>query len=222
MLAAAKGVIVEFDFAALDGADILFDVACRHLMALDGIELDRTLEARYLAGRSYEEGLTSLFKTVRTKKTPQKAARDLAAAFAAAITEAAPKGLTPAFRNFVSALAERGVKVVIATRSAPESDGIFDPIMGEGVSLFRETSACYGFPRWDSWRRACVANGLKRAATAVATGSGYGVKSALLAGMGSMAVQKGSVAYQDYTGADIVVPGLSGVTAKRLLAFLRV
>ena len=222
MLASSKGVIIEYDFAAIDGADILFDVTCRHLKALDNIELDRTLEARHLAGRPYEEGLASLFKVVRTKKTPQKTARDLADAFVAAVTEAVPSGITPAFRNFVSALAGRGVKVVIATRAAPEFDSAFDSVLGEGVSLFRETSVCYGYPRWDSWRRACVANGLKRASTAVVTGSGFGVKSALFAGMGSMAVQRGSVAYQDYSGADIVVPVLSGVTAKRLLAFLRV
>jgi beta-phosphoglucomutase-like phosphatase (HAD superfamily) len=220
---AAKGVIVEFDFAAMNGAQLLLDVAQRYLKALDGIGLDMPIEERFLAGRSYEEGLARYFRTVKTKKTAPKAARELAAAFADAVSAAVPTSVTSAFRNFVTAVASRGVKVVIATRATPEAAAAaFEPLFVENVSLYREVSLFYGCPRWDSWRRACMANDIARANAVAITGSGHGVKSALLAGMASMAVVRDRVAHQDYTGAGVVANDLSAASAKRLLAYLRV
>ena len=40
-----KGVIVEFDFAAMDGAELLFSVTKRFLSALDKIPFDERIEA---------------------------------------------------------------------------------------------------------------------------------------------------------------------------------
>ena len=223
MSGAGKGIIVEFDFAAMDGAQLLFDVAQRYLKALDGIGLDMPTEEKYLAGRSYEDGLARYFRVVKTKKTAQKAARELAASFAEAVTEVVPTSVPAAFRNFVMAVASKGVKVVVSTRAAPEAAAAaFAPILVENVSLYREVSPFYGCPRWDSWRRACMANDIARANALAVTGSGCGVKSALLAGMASMAVMKDRVAHQDYTGAGIVASDLSAASAKRLLAYLHV
>jgi len=219
---AAKGVVVEFDFAVMNGAQLLFDVAQRYLKALDNIALDMQTEEKFLAGRLYEEGLAKYFRVVKTKKTAPKAARELAAAFSAAVSEAVGKSVTSAFRNFVTTLASKGVKVMIATRANPESSAAaFESLLFENVSLYREKSLSYGCPRWDSWRRACMENDVARANAVAIAGSGYGVKSALLAGMASMAVMKDRVAHQDYTGASIVANDLSSASAKKLLAFLR-
>ena len=222
MASTAKGVIVEFDFAVLNGAQLLFDVAQRYLQALDKIGLDMPTEEKYLAGRSYEEGLARYFRIVKTKKTAPKAARELAVAFSNAVSGAVEKAVSPVFRNFVTAVAAKGVKVVISTRANPEaSAAAFAPLLVENVSLYREVSPFYGCPRWDSWRRACMANDIARANAVAVTGSGHGVKSALLAGMASMAVMKDRVAHQDYTGAGLVVKDLSAVSAKKLLTYLR-
>ena len=75
--------------------------------------------------------------------------------------------------------------------------------------------------KWDAWRRACVANRLKHMCTVAVTGSGFGVKSALIAGMGSMAVMNDHVSWQDFGGADEVVEELSAPTARRLLEVFR-
>lgn len=222
MSSSAKGVIVEFDFAAMNGAQLLFDVVQRYLKALDNIGLDMPNEEKFLAGRSYEEGLARYFRVVKTKKTAPKAAREIAAAFAAAVSEAVPTSVSTAFRNFVTTLASKGVKVVISTRATPEaSAAAFAPLLVENVSLYREVSLFYGCPRWDSWRRACMANDIARANAVAVAGSGQGVKSALLAGMASMAVMKDRVAHQDYTGASIIANDLSAASAKKLLAYLR-
>ena len=126
-----------------------------------------------------------------------------------------------AYGNYLKAWA-KGVKVVISTRATPEaSAAAFAPLLVENVSLYREVSLFYGCPRWDSWRRACMANDIARANAVAVAGSGQGVKSALLAGMASMAVMKDRVAHQDYTGASIIANDLSAASAKKLLAYLR-
>ena len=218
---AKRGVVIEFDFTALNGAELLFDTARRFLQGLDGIALDEMTEAKYLAGAAYQDGLGRLFAVVKTKKTAQKAARDLAAAFSAAVTAAVPSALGASFKNFVRALTDKDIKVVLLTRAdltavAP----IFESAFGPQVVLHQEASDGYGVAKWDSWRRACRMGGLSHLATVAVTGSGFGVKSALVAGMASVGVVNDHVAYQDFGGADDVLNELSGKTAKRLLSRL--
>ena len=222
---ADKGVIVEYDFTALDGAGILFDTAKRFLQDLDGISLDVPGEVRHLAGKGYQDGLQSLFSAAKTKKTAAKAARELEAAFAAELGGRIGEGLTPGFRNFIRVLVEKAVKVVIVTRADVEDEAVkaaFAPILGEKVVLHRETSGQYGFCRWESWRQASRAIRLHNASCVAVTGSGFGVKSALLAGMGSLAVEGEHVAYQDFGGADAIVVRLDAAAARKALAILRI
>mgnify|MGYP003328334063 CR=1 FL=1 len=214
-----RGVVIEFDFAVLNGAELLFETAKSFLKALDNISLDDSLEARILSGRVYSDGLARLFAQAKTKKTAQKAARDLAAAFAAAVTAAVPAAVGIAFRNFVKALVDAGFSVAIATRA--DLDAVrpaFASVLGEKVILYHEESDGYGFPTWESWRRACMALELKHARVKAVAGSGIGVKSALVAGMKSVAVMSDRVAYQDFGGASEIVESLSGKTAKKFLA----
>ena len=219
-----KGVIVEFDFAVLNGAELLYETTKRFLSELDGIDLDVRSEAQYLVGGNYQGGLAELFAAVKTKKTAQKAARDLAAAFNAALAAAVPAAAaSQSFRSFVKVLSDKGVKVVIATRADVAAvRQSFAQVLSGDVVLYQETSTCYGAVKWDAWRRACAANRLRHLSTVAVTGSGYGVKSALIAGMGSMAVINDRVAYQDFGGADAVVDGISAASARKLLEILRI
>ena len=214
-----RGVVVEFDFAAMDGAGLLFKTTKKFLKDLDKIALDDALEARYLAGRTYLDGLTRLFAQAKTKKTAQKASRDLAAAFADAVTAAVPEAVGIPFRNFVKALVDAGFAVAIATRA--DLDAVrpaFESVLGEKVILYHEESDGYGFPTWESWRRACIALEMKHALVRAVAGSGFGVKTALVAGMKSIAVINDRIAYQDFGGAGEIIEELSGKTAKKFLA----
>ena len=214
-----RGVVVEFDFAAMDGAGLLFKTTRQFLGDLDKIALDDALEARLLAGRTYLDGLARLFESVKTKKTAQKAARDLAAAFSSAVTAAVPEAVSVQFRNFIKALTDAGLAVAIATRADVEAvRPVFGPVLGERVIIYHEESETYGFPTWESWRRACMALEMKHAMVRAVSGSGFGVKSALVAGMRSVAVINDRVAWQDFGGASEIVDELSGKTAKRVLA----
>ena len=214
-----RGVVVEFDFAVMDGAGLLFKTAKKFLNDLDKIALDDALEARYLAGRTYLDGLTRLFASVRTKKTAQKAARDLASAFNTAVTEAVPEAITAQFRNFIKTLTDADLAVAIATRADIEAvRPAFEPLLGDRVILYHEESEAYGFATWEGWRRACMAMEMKHATVRAVSGSGFGVKSALVAGMRSVAVINDRVAWQDFGGAGEVLEELSGKTAKLFLA----
>ena len=175
-----------------------------------------------MAGGNYQGAFAEYFPIVKTKKTAAKAARDLADAFSAALTQAIPGSVTTAFKNFVKALAARGVKVVIATRADVEAvSGAFAGLLGPNVVLYREESMTYGCVKWDAWRRACASNGLRSLTTIAVTGSGFGVRSALLAGMGSVAVSTPRTAYQDHSGANAVVKELNAEAAKAVFEALR-
>lgn len=221
---ANKGVIIEYDFTGIGGADILFETTRAFLKDLDSIPFDANIEARYLAGGNYQGALAGYFAVVKTKKTAAKAARDLATAFDKAVTKAVPDALPPSFRNFIKTLADKGLTVIISTHADigdKKVQGTFAPILTDKVRLYHETAATYGSVKWDAWKRACVENGLVSFSTVAVTGSGFGVKSALVAGLASVAVTNARVAYQDFSGADAVVTELNSATAKRILEALR-
>ena len=216
-----RGIVIEFDFAAMNGAELLFKTVKKFLRDLDKIPFDESLEARCLAGRTYAEGLARLFAQAKTKKTAPKAARELAADFASVVTGAVPTAVGIPFRNFVKAFVDAGFAVAIATRA--DLDAVrpaFEPVLGENVILYHEESDGYGFPAWESWRRACMALEMKHATGRAVSGSGFGIKSALVAGMRSVAVVNDRVIYQDFGGASEIADELSGKSAKKFLAAL--
>ena len=135
------------------------------------------------------------------------------------MTKAAPEAIGQPLRNFVKTLRDAGVTVAIATRADLEAvRPAFESAFGEDIVLYHEESDGYGFAPWDALRRACMAMEIKHAFVRSVTGSGFGVKAALLAGMKSVAVVRDRVAYQDFGGANAVVDELSGRTAKTVLA----
>ncbi len=217
-----KGVIVEFDFTAMNGAELLYKTM-EKILVDNEIPFDTRAEAQYLAGGNYQGGLAEYFAVVKTKKTAAKAAKDIADAFRAALNTAVPKAVSPDFTAFVKALADKGVFVVISTRADLDAvKDAFAGLLGDNVALYQETASTYGSVKWDAWRRACVSNRLRNFLTIAVTGSGFGVKSALLAGMGSVAVINDHVAYQDFGGADEAVDKLDAAAAAKILKILRV
>lgn len=218
----SRGVIVEFDFAVLDGAKLLFETT-KALMEEGDVPFDEKLEARFLAGGNYLGAFTEYFAFVKTKKTPQKAAKDISERFVKALNAAVPKAVGEDFRKFVAALAGKGLKVVISTRANLSAvKDAFAGVTGENVELYQESSQTYGAVKWDAWRRAAAHSHIRHTATEVVTGSGFGVKSALLAGMGAVAIVGEHVAYQDFSGADDIAEKVDEKLAKRILQILKV
>ncbi len=216
---AVRGVVVEFDFAVLDGAKLLFDVTKKYLDDA-GIDFSKKLEALHMAGGNYQGAFAELFEKVGSKRDAAKAARELNDAFNAAVAEKAVGAVTPAFKDFLKALAGKDVKVVVATRG--DVAALSAALEGTGAAVHAETATTYGSCKWDAWKRACHANGLVDVLTAGVTGSGYGVKAALLAGLSALAVVHDHVAYQDFGGADATVDQLDAKAAKEILRMLKI
>ena len=214
-----KGVVVEFDFAVLNGAEILFDVASNVLKEY-GITLDARLEALHLAGGNYQGALAELFEKVGCDADPAAVARDFSAAFNAAVTEKSAEAVTPAFKNFIKALREKDVKVVVATRG--DAEALAAVIDDEQVVVHAETSSTYGSCKWDAWKRACRLNGMHEMLSAAVTGSGFGVKAALVAGMSALGITNKRVEWQDFGGADDVVDVVDKKAADIVLKMLKV
>ncbi len=217
-----KGVIIEFDFAAMNGAELLYGAA-EKVLADNEIAFSPRIEAQYLAGGNCQGALTDYFNVVKTKKTPAKAAKDISEEFIKALTAAVPGAVTRSFVSFVKALSSKGVKVVIATRADIDAvKSVFEEVLDENVSLYQESSQTYGSVKWDAWRRACASNKLRNFTSVAIAGSGYSVKSALVAGMGALAVVNDHVAYQDFGGADDVVRSIDSKLADKVLSILKV
>ena len=218
-----KGVVVEFDFAVANGAELLYKTTDELLKEAE-IPFSRRIEAQYLAGGNSQGGLDEYFKVVKTKKTAQRAAKDLAVAFAGALTAAFPGVVTNDFKAFVRKLLERGVKVVVATRADLDvaRDAFSEFIDNPNFALYQETSMAYGSIKWDAWRRAAVSNHLRSCTALAVPGSGFSVKGALLAGMGSLAVINPHVEYQDFGGADEIVERLDASAADKAIRILKV
>ena len=214
-----KGVVVEFDFTVLDGAQILFETA-KKLLKREGVSLDARLEAMHLAGGNYQGGLAELFGKLDIHAEIPALARELSATFNAAVAAKAPAAVGQGFKNFLKALIEKGVKVVVATRG--DADALGAAIGDDRVVMYAETSSTYGSCKWDVWKRACRKNGLHEMLTTAVTGSGFGVKAALVAGMSALGVVNDHVAWQDFGGADDVVSTLDKKAADSVLNMLKV
>ena len=200
-----RGVVIEFDFTAIDGSQLLFETA-QKILAAKGVDLTIKLEAMHLSGGNYQGGLAELFRALDKKCDAAATARDLHDAFGKALTAKA---------------VERDVKVVIATRSDLEVlRPAFEGFAPEKVVLYAEPSMTYGNGKWDAWRRACSQNGLVDVLTVGVTGSGKGVKSALVAGMSAIAILHDHVAYQDFGGADVVVDSFNAKLAEEAFRML--
>ena len=217
-----RAVLIEFDFTALDGSQILFEVAQRRL-AECGIELTPKLEALHLVNGNCQGALAELFEAFGKKHDPAKAARELMDLFRETLTAKAAAAVTPELKAFVNALTAKGLKVVIATRADLETirPALADLDAGL-VSAYSEPSQTYGNCKWDAWRRAVRANDLHEMLTVAVTGSGYGVKAALVAGMSAIAMIHDHVAYQDFGGADVVADGFSAELAKDVFRMLHI
>ena len=218
----SRGVIVDFDFAVLDGAEILYSTASKLLADL-GETLTPKREALHLAGGNYQGGIAELFAESGNKNDAAAAARDLATAFRDALAAKVAAGVPDGFKAFLKALAGKDLKVVVVSRVDAETlKAALGDAAGDHVVPYVETSVAYGGGKWDAWKRAASNTGLVEVLTVAVAGSGHGVKASLVAGFATTAVIHPHVAYQDFGGADTVFKALDAKAADDVLRLLRI
>jgi len=221
MKSLTRAVIVEFDFAAFNGADALFETA-KKVFAEHGVELTDKLEAMHLAGGSYQGAIAELYAALGKKGDAAKLAKEIDSAFKAELAAKAPSAVDAQFKGFVKALVDKGVKVIVDTRSPVDAIAAALSEFGEAVTVYAEPSLTYGSIKWDAWLRACRANHVHQSLTVAVTGSGFGVRAALVAGLSAVAVQGKRTAYQDFGGADAVVAKLDAKLVPEILRVLHI
>ena len=220
----SRGVIVDFDFAVLDGASLLFEAASK-VLGKAGVTLDAKLEALHLTGGNYQGGIAELLeKTGKEGVDVAACAHELADEFRAALGKSlADTGVSEGVKAFVRAIAAKDAKVVLDSRIDLEAlKGALGDLVGDSVIPYAETSVTYGGGKWDAWKRAARATGLVDVLTSVVAGSGHGVKAALIAGFSAVAVIHPHVAYQDFGGADVVLKKFDEAAAASVLRLLRI
>jgi beta-phosphoglucomutase-like phosphatase (HAD superfamily) len=216
-----RGVIIEFDFAVLDGHSLLLDI-CRARLEKEGVKLDAPLMARSLGGRSFSSGLNALCSRQHKTIDVPAVIADCNAVFAAKLVESLPK-VTDGFLAFVKVLLVRNLKVIIVTRM--ESDVVLPAltgVQGEKLSVLHDIPNGFGFSTWEGWRRAARKSDLHDRLCVAVAGSGYSVKGALNTGMSVIVKTNPLTDHQDFSGCDVSVAEYSAVLAGDVIRLLRI
>lgn len=197
-----RGVLVEFDFAVMPGHQIMLDV-CKEQLAKEGLKVDALLMARYMFGRSFVAGLSAL---CRAQDVSSFEVSEMAAAcneiFAERI-KAKFKDIPKGFKEFVNAVAAKGLKVVIFSQVESEAiQAVFPDLSEEQLGVSEDLTSSFCFTSWEGWRRFARKNGLHERLCVSIAGSGLSVKGSLTSGVSAIVKDNEMVAYQDISGYD--------------------
>lgn len=215
--ATQRGVTVEYDFTAVPGGEKLFDETAK-LLSGAGVELSCRIEAKYLLNRSVQTGLSLLLQREGGSGSSAEMAQTLLDEFKKDVSKTAAAGITAGFKAFVKTLAARNVRVAIVTRADPEAFAPFLAEFPEGqVIVVADDSVSYGCLRRDGWTRACTKAGLRAPLSVAVTGSGFGVRGALQAGLSAVCMPSPRTAWQDFGGSDAEIDGFSAESANEIL-----
>ncbi|MCL1920085.1 MAG: hypothetical protein FWG50_03255 [Kiritimatiellaeota bacterium] len=216
-----RGMIVEFDYAVLPGHQLLLD-ACKEQFKAHELELDATLMARYMFGKSFTRGLNTLAaQQEKMVEDPMALITACNAALSKELTAALPS-VPEGFLAFVRGVLGKGVKVVIISRANADAVRALFPDAGEKLVVQTDTSSGFGFLGWDVWRRAARKNELRERLCVAVTGSGFSVKGVLMSSMGAMYKENPLVAYQDFSGGDVAIRDFDVSLVKDVARILRI
>jgi len=214
-------MIVEFDYAVLPGHQLLLDI-CKEQLAARGLEVDATLMARYMFGKSFGRALSVLAaQQQQTLEDNPALITACNAAFSAALTDALPS-VPAGFVAFAQAALAKGVKVIIVSRANADAVRALFPDVGERLVVQTDTSSGFGFLGWDVWRRAARKHELRERLCVAVTGSGFSVKGVLMSGMGAMYKVSPLVAYQDFSGGDVAIQEYEASLVNDVARILRI
>ncbi len=197
-----RGMLVEFDYTVMPGHQIMLDI-CKEQLSKKGLKIDAVLMARYMFGRSFVAGLSALCRaqdvSVFDFSEVATACNDIFADRIQAKLKDIPKG----FKEFVKAVAAKGIKVVIFSQAESEAiQAVFPDLTTEQLGVAEDLTSSFCFTSWEGWRRFARKNGLHERLCVSISGSGLSVKGALTSGLSSIVKDNDIVAYQDIGGCD--------------------
>ncbi|MFO7936482.1 MAG: hypothetical protein R6V06_02620 [Kiritimatiellia bacterium] len=197
-----RGVLVEFDYAVMPGHRIMLDV-CKKKFAEHKLEIDGILMARYMFGRSFVAGLSALCRAQDISSFEVSDMAEECNNLFAERVKAELKDVPGGFIDFVKALAEKELKVVLFSRVESEVlQALFPDLTEEQLGVSEDMTSSFCFTSWEGWRRFARKNDLHERLCVSICGSGLSVKGALTAGVSSIVRENDMVAYQDISGCD--------------------
>ncbi|MDR2849888.1 MAG: hypothetical protein LBW77_05005, partial [Verrucomicrobiota bacterium] len=196
-----RGVMIEFDFAVLDGHALLLDV-CRARLETEGVNLDAGLMARVMGGRSFSAGLNALASRQHKTIDVPTVIADCNAELTERLTADLAK-IPAGFLAFLKAALAKNLKVVLVTRLEGEVVlPALTGVQGDKLVVLRDVPNGFGFCTWEGWRRATRKSELHDRLCVAVAGSGFSVKGALNSGMCVIAKPGPLTDYQDFSGSD--------------------
>ena len=214
-----RAVVVEFDSTALDGFGLLFDTA-RAVLSRTGVELTPRAEAKWLFNRPAQTGFSALLQS-EGKTGGAQLAQTFIEEYGKAVTKQAPGAVTQEFKDFLRAIVSKGAIAVVVTHA---ETGVLREALQEftddELRVLPDDSTVYGNMRRDCWARACRKSALRPPLAVAVTGSGFGARGALQAGMCVVAMPRACTGWQDFSGIDAEIKSFGKESIDEILRIL--
>ncbi|MBW7908322.1 MAG: HAD family phosphatase [Kiritimatiellae bacterium] len=211
----SSALLIELEGAALPARAVLFETAQKYFKK-QGVALTEAHFAR-CAGP-----VSQLAAQLTALLAPDSESGDLAAVLNRALADrfASRAELAAGLAKILKVAEQRGVSIAVLT-GLPEivAQAIFSAagFDDRGIQTFVFSEDEKGFPRADAWLKVAKQLG-KNPRFCIAFGSSHtACKSALSAGMRTIAVPDAYTGHHDFSGSDLVVDSWDDVSATELL-----
>lgn len=219
-----KGVMVDFDFAAIDGAAAMHKAASSVFGSMElEKEFGKAAEARYFAGRPFVDGARDFLSAVKSRRAPEKTAELLESRFESILAEFLRETALEPVKAFFKAVSGAGLTVAVVSRLEPSlvAQAVGAVPESDGFVFHREVQPLYCGLRRDLWRHVAARYGLDHLKSVAVTGTQAGLKAALMSAVPVAAVVREHVAFMDFGGADVVAGKFDSDLAKNIFALLK-
>ena len=212
-----KGLVVEWDFVALDGVSRLFK-ACAEVLRESGVELTQALFASKLLGGRLASGLAAIAGTGNGEALAEKV-QELYLTGLAEVVDSPRKEVLALAKD----MAARGLKIGVVTElSADFVQPLLSGIGLAGATVVSDTpSTVCGFGH-KTWANALHELNLSEQTGVALVASDASLKGAMCANLGVVAIPAAETSFQDFGGADYVADSFTPAIAETILATLKI
>lgn len=218
----AQAVLFELEMLAVGGRKILFDTLKRSLAEKE-IDLTPVQFSRYCLTGKLKDGILRLIKDQAKKRfSEEKFVEDFLTELEVAFSRPALKA-DASVTALLKRAGEAGILLgALGCLSQPTLDKLIRNLGWEDHNI--RLMSCAGsdkiFPTADAWLKLAKSMAVRPNRCLVVTTSQIACKSALSAGMKSVALPDEYTAFQDFGGADLVADGLNKGVLDRIFELL--
>ncbi len=212
-----KGLIIEWDFVALDGVSRLFK-ACAEVLKDSNVELTQALFASKLLGNNLASGLAAIAGVADGEPLAEKV-QEIYLSGLADVADSPRKEVLALAKDMM----DRGLKICIVTELSADfvQPMLADIGLANAAVISDATSTVCGFGH-ATWARVPHELKLAEQMGVALVASNASLKGAMAANLGTIAVPAAETSFQDFGGADYVADSFTGEIADAILATLRI